>query len=73
MSEEYYRVKLKDMYVKDFLIKAHKTDQNKWSIRSEITLTNVEEDGSPIFKPDAQKIMSMLGSGAILEKFGDKE
>lgn len=68
MENEYYRVKLKYMYVKDFLIKAHKNDQNKWSIRSEIILTNVEEDGIPICEQDAQKIMNMLGSDAFLEK-----
>ena len=67
LNEEYYIVRLKDMYVKDFFIKANKDSENRWSIKSDVTLTNNKEEAISIYKPDAQKIMNMLGMCAILE------
>lgn len=74
MSEEYARVKLGDMYVKDFKINTVKDGENRWSVKREVTLINNKEDGIPIIKEEAQGIMKLLDKSAILETLGsDKD
>lgn len=73
-EEEFVRVKLGDMYVKDFKINAVKDGDNYWRVKREVTLINNREDGIPIIKEEAQGIMKLLDRSAILEVLGsDKE
>lgn len=69
MNEEFYRVKLGDMYVKDFKMITIKDSENHWRVRKEMTLTNFVEDGIPIIKEEAQGLMMLLNKSAIIEKF----
>lgn len=68
MEEEFYRVKLGDMYVKDFKINAVKDNENHWRVRREVTLINNEEEGIPILKEEAQGIMKLLDKSAVLSR-----
>lgn len=71
-KEEYVRVKLGDMYVKDFKINTVKDGENRWSVRREVSLINNEEDGIPIIKEEAQVIMKLLDKSAVLEVLNKK-
>ena len=66
MEGEFKRVKLGDMYVKDFKIATVKDGDNFWRVRREVTLTNDEKDARPIIKEEAQTIAKMLDKSAIL-------
>ena len=68
MEEEYYRVKLGDMYVKDFKMNAVNDSKNHWKVKRELTLTNSEEEGIPILKEDAQGLMKLLDKSAVLSR-----
>lgn len=68
MEEEFYRVKLGDMYVKDFKMNVIKDGENHWRVRREVTLINSEEEGIPILKEEAQGIMKLLDKSAILSR-----
>ena len=72
MNEEFARVKLGDMYVKDFKIATVKDGDNFWRVKREISLINSKEDGIPILKEEAQGIMKLLDKSAILEVLGSK-
>ena len=67
MNEEFARVKLGDMYVKDFKIITVKDNDNYWRVKREISLINSKEDGIPILKEEAQGIMKLLDKSAVLE------
>ena len=66
MEGEFKKVKLGDMYVKDFKIVTVKDSDNFWRVRREVTLTNDEKDAIPIIKEEAQVIAKMLDKSAIL-------
>ena len=66
MKEEFAKVKLGDMYVKDFKIIVIKDGDDYWRVRKEISLINSKEDGIPIIKEEAQGIMKLLDKNAIL-------
>lgn len=69
MKEEFYRIKLGEMYVKDFKIIVVKDDTNHWRVKREVTLINNEEEGIPILKEEAQGIMTLLDKSATLSRF----
>ena len=69
MKEEYDRVKLGDMYIKDFKMITIKNGNNCWSVKRKITLTNTKEEGIPILKEEAQGLAGLLDKSAILEPF----
>ena len=66
MEGEFKKVKLGEMYVKDFKIATVKDEDNFWRVRREVTLTNDEKDAIPIIKEEAQTIAKMLNKSAIL-------
>lgn len=66
MEGEFKKVKLGDMYVKDFKIVTVKDSDNFWRVRREVTLTNDEKDAIPIIKEEAQGIAKLLDKSAIL-------
>lgn len=72
MNEEFARVKLGDMYVKDFKIITVKDNDNYWRVKREISLINSKDDGIPILKEEAQGIMKLLDKSAILEELESK-
>lgn len=72
-KEEFARVKLGDMYVKDFKITTVKDSDNFWRVKREISLINNKEDGIPILKEEAQGIMKLLDKSAVLEILESKE
>lgn len=65
-KEEFYKVKIGDMYVKDFKLVTIKDDDNCWRVRREVTLTNNEKDAIPIIKEEAQTIAKLLDKSAVL-------
>jgi len=67
MDEEFVRIKIGDMYVKDFKINTFKDVGNNWRVRREVTLINNVNEGIPIIKEEAQAIMKLLDRGVILE------
>lgn len=67
MNEEFVRIKIGDMYVKDFKINTFKDVGNNWRVRREITLINNVNEGIPIIKEEAQGIMKLLDKSVILE------
>jgi hypothetical protein len=72
MNEEFARVKLGDMYVKDFKIITVKDNNNYWRVKREISLINSKEDGIPILKEESQGIMKLLDKSAVLENLESK-
>ena len=66
MEGEFKKVKLGDMYVKDFKIVTVKDSDNFWRVRREVTLTNNEKDAIPIIKEEAQVIAKLFDKSAIL-------
>lgn len=67
MSKEEFRyVKLGDLYVKDFKMATMMVDEGYWKVRREISLTNDLKLAIPIEKSEAQGIMKLLDSNAIL-------
>lgn len=68
-KEEFYRVKIGDMYVKDFKINTVKDGDNYWRVKREVTLINNKEDGIPILKEEAQGLMGLLDKSAVLDPF----
>ena len=69
MEEEFYRVKIGDMYVKDFKMATIKDDDNHWRVRKEISLSNFINDGIPIIEEEAQGLMKLLDKSATIVKF----
>lgn len=67
MNEEFVRIKIGDMYVKDFKINTFKDGGNNWRVRREVTLINNVNEGIPIIKEEAQGIMKLLDKSVILE------
>lgn len=72
-KEEFYRVKIGDMYIKDFKLNAVKDSNNHWRVDKLITLTNNKGDGIPILKEEAQSLMVLLDKSAVLDSFKEKE
>lgn len=72
MKEEFARVKLGDMYVKDFKIITVKDSDNYWRVKREVSLINSKEDSIPILKEEAQGIMKLLDKNATLELLESK-
>ena len=73
MEEEYYRIKIGDMYVKYFKMATVIQDDNRWQVKSELTLTNIKEEGIPILEKDAENLGKLLDEAATLEPFeGEK-
>lgn len=72
MEGEFKKVKLGDMYVKDFKIVTVKDSDNFWRVRREVTLTNDEKDAIPIIKEEAQGIAKLLDKSAILVSLESK-
>ena len=68
-KEEFYRVKIGNMYVKDFKLNAVKDSDNHWRVVKEIILINNKEDGIPILKEEAQGLMGLLDKSAVLDPF----
>lgn len=66
-KEEFARVRLGELYVKDFKIATVKSEDNYWRVKREVTLTNSKEESIPILKEEAQGIMKLLDKCAVLE------
>lgn len=74
MSKEEFRyVKLGDLYVKDFKLATIMVDEGYWKVRREIFLTNDLNSAIPIEKSEAQGIMKLLDSNAILVEISGGE
>ena len=66
MEGDFVKIKLGDMYVKDFKLATIKDGDNFWRVRREITLVNCKEEAIPIIKEEAQGIAALLDKSATL-------
>ena len=69
MNEEFTRVRLGDMYLKEFKIACVEDGHNCWRIKKEITFTNDKEAGIIIIDEEAKAISNFLNNQVVLEYF----
>lgn len=70
-KEVFTRVRIGEMYVKDFKIQAVKGEDLRWRVVREISLINDKLQGIPIIKEEAQALMGMLDKSAVLEEVSE--
>ena len=69
-KEEFYVVKIGDMYIKSFKLSTMVNSDDQWKVIREIILINTKKDCMPILKEEAQFLMGLLdGKSAVLEPF----
>lgn len=64
----YYKVRIKDMYVKNFTITSVQTKSYTWTLKTEVQWTNMDMDAMPVEKDVGQLLMSYFGSSCVLEE-----